>query len=212
METTLILSLAIAGITLGVVEGIRPGPLMTTVIKETLSNGFRAGMRTASAPFFTDGPLIILSIFVASWVATQPLVLCVISVLGACFLTKIGMECFESEIPEVDTDAPDLSESFKRGILTNLLNPSVYIFWFLVGGPIMATAADKEPLAPIAYAVSFLVSIVLVKTTIAYLFSQAQGNISAEKYQLALRICGIAMFIFAISFVYRAFDLWQNGL
>ena len=36
METTLILSLAIAGITLGVVEGIRPGPLMTTVIKETL--------------------------------------------------------------------------------------------------------------------------------------------------------------------------------
>ena len=107
----------------------------------------------------------------------------------------------ESEIPEVDTDAPDLSESFKRGILTNLLNPSVYIFWFLVGGPIMATAADKEPLAPIAYAVSFLVSIVLVKTTIAYLFSQAQGNISAEKYQLALRICGIAMFIFAISFV-----------
>ena len=64
METTLILSLAIAGITLGVVEGIRPGPLMTTVIKETLSNGFRAGMRTASAPFFTDRPLIILSIFV----------------------------------------------------------------------------------------------------------------------------------------------------
>ena len=124
----------------------------------------------------------------------------------------MGMECFEPEIPELDTDAPDLSESFKRGILTNLLNPSVYIFWFLVGGPIMATAADKEPLAPIAYAVSFLVSIVLVKTTIAYLFSQAQGNISAEKYQLALRICGIAMFIFAISFVYRAFDLWQNGL
>jgi len=202
-------SLLLAGLLLGVVEGIRPGPLLTIVIKETLSNGFRAGMRAASAPFFTDGPLIILSIFVASWVATQPLILCVISILGACFLTKNGMECFGSEIPEVDTDTPDLSKSLKRGILTNLLNPSVYIFWFLVGGPIMAAAADKEPLAPIAYALSFLISIVLVKTTIAYFFSQA--NISTTNYQLALRICGIALFIFAISFVYRAFDLWQNG-
>ena len=212
MEIDPVLGLALAGITLGVIEGVKPGPLLTTVIRETLTNGFRGGMRAASAPIFTDGPLIILSIFVASWVSTQPLVFCVISVLGACFLTKMGIECFDSEIPEVDADAPYLSESFKRGILTNLLNPSVYIFWFLVGGPIMATAADKEPVAPIAYAVSFLISIVLVKTTIAYLFSQAQGNISAEKYQLALRICGIAMFIFAISFVYRAFDLWQNGL
>ena len=76
----------------------------------------------------------------------------------------------------------------------------------------MATAADKELLAPVAYALSFLISIVLVKTTIAYLFSQSKGNISVEKYQLALRICGCAMFIFAGSFLYKAFDLWQNGL
>ena len=203
-------SFLLAGLLLGIVEGIRPGPLLTVVIKETLSNGFRAGMRAASAPFFTDGPLIILSIFVASWIATQPIVLCVISIIGSFFLTKMGLECFTSAIPEIDTDSPYLSKSLKRGILTNLLNPSVYIFWFLVGGPIMATAADDEPLAPVVYALSFLISIVLVKTTIAYLFSQA--NISDDNYHLAMKICGITLFLFAISFVYSAFDIWQNGL
>ena len=85
-------SFLLAGLLLGIVEGIRPGPLLTVVIKETLSNGFRAGMRAASAPFFTDGPLIILSIFVASWIATQPIVLCVISIIGSFFLTKMGLE------------------------------------------------------------------------------------------------------------------------
>jgi threonine/homoserine/homoserine lactone efflux protein len=211
METDLVLGLAIAGVTLGIVEGIKPGPLLTTVIKETLTNGFKGGIRAASAPIFTDGPLIILSIFVAGWIATQPLILCCISLIGAVFLTRMGMECFSLGLPEIDSEEVDISKSFMRGIITNLLNPSVYVFWFLVGGPIMATAADEEQFAPVAYALSFLISIVLVKITIAYFFSKAKGNISAENYQLALRICGVAMLLFAISFVYRAFGLWQNG-
>ncbi len=76
----------------------------------------------------------------------------------------------------------------------------------------MATAADTEPIAPYAYAISFILSIVLVKMTIAYFFSKAQVNLSSDRYLLALKICGLAMFIFALSFVYKAYDLWQNGL
>ena len=212
MEIDLVLGLALAGITLGVVEGVKPGPLLTTVIKETLTSGFRGGMRAASAPIFTDGPLILFSIFMAGWIATQPLVFCGISILGAIFLTRMGIECFYPEIPDIDSSDVDLSRSFKRGILTNLLNPNAYIFWLLVGGPLMATAADTEPLAPFAYAISFILSIVIVKIALAYFFSKAQVNLSSDRYLLALKICGLAMFIFALSFVYKAYDLWQNGL
>ena len=100
METDLVLGLAIAGITLGIVEGIKPGPLLTTVIKETLTAGFKGGMRAASAPIFTDGPLILFSIFMAGWIATQPLVFCGIAILGAIFLTRMSIECFYPEIPQ----------------------------------------------------------------------------------------------------------------
>jgi len=212
METDLVLGLTIAGITLGIVEGLKPGPLLTTVIKETLTNGFRGGIRTASAPFFTDGPLILFSIFMAGWIANQPLVFCGIAVLGALFLTRMGMECFNPEIPDIDPTDVDLTQSLKKGIITNLLNPNAYIFWLLIGGPLMATVADSEPIAPFAYAISFLVSIVLVKITIAYFFSKAQVNLSSDRYLLTLKICGLAMFIFAGSFLYKAYDLWQNGL
>ena len=212
METDLVLGLTIAGITLGIVEGLKPGPLLTTVIKETLTNGFRGGIRAASAPFFTDGPLILFSIFMAGWLANQPLVFCGIAVLGAIFLTRMGMECFNPEIPNIDHTDVDLTQSLKKGIITNLLNPNAYIFWLLIGGPLMATVAASEPMAPFAYALSFLVSIVLVKITIAYFFSKAQVNLSSDRYLLTLKICGLAMFIFAGSFLYKAYDLWQNGL
>ena len=148
----------------------------------------------------------------AGWLANQPLVFCGIAVLGAIFLIRMGMECFNPEIPNIDHTDVDLTQSLKKGIITNLLNPNAYIFWLLIGGPLMATVADSEPIAPFAYAISFLVSIVLVKITIAYFFSKAQVNLSSDRYLLTLKICGLAMFIFAGSFLYKAYDLWQNGL
>ena len=212
MEADLVIGLALAGITLGIVEGVKPGPLLTTVIKETLTNGFKGGIRAASAPFFTDGPLILFSIFLAGYIADQPLLFGGIAVLGSIFLTRMGMECFNPVIPDIDATDVDLTQSLKKGILTNLLNPNAYIFWLLIGGPLMATAADSEPIAPFAYAISFLVSIVLVKISIAYFFSKAQVNLSSDRYLLTLKICGFAMFIFAGSFLFKAYDLWQNGL
>ena len=212
METDLVLNLTIAGITLGIVEGIKPGPLLTVVIKETLAGGFKAGMRAASAPIFTDGPLILVSVILAGWIATQPMMLFIISLIGALFLTRMGIECFSLDPPTRDYDESELPESFKRGILTNLLNPNVYAFWFLVGGPLMASSVNKEPLAPFSYAIAFLVTIVLVKMTIAYFFSKTKGNISVSKYRLSLKLCGLAMLIFAMSFVYKAMTLWQAGL
>ena len=52
MEVDLVLALAAAGTMLGVVEGLKPGPLMTMVVRETLSGGLKAGMWTAAAPIF----------------------------------------------------------------------------------------------------------------------------------------------------------------
>ena len=66
METDLIASLAAAGIALGIIEGIKPGPLLTMVIRESLSKGLKAGMWTAAAPIFTDDPIASSSVFPGS--------------------------------------------------------------------------------------------------------------------------------------------------
>ena len=210
VETDLILGLAIAGATLGIVEGIKPGPLLTMVIRETLSGGLRAGLWTAAAPIFTDGPLVIFSLFAAAWIATNPSALLVITLAGAIFLAQMGYECFGLEPPNMDEDAPPPTGSFLRGIITNLLNPNVYVFWFLIGGPLMASAADEEILAPIAYAITFLVTIMLTKAAIAYAIHRASGNISATVYRRLLAICGIVMIGFSLYYAMQAHGLLQE--
>ena len=211
METELILGLSVAGLALGVIEGIKPGPLLTMVIRETLAGGLGAGARAAAAPIFTDGPLIIVSIFLSSWVADQPGVLCVISLLGSGYLVWMGSECFRMEPPDPEAEQEHASGSFRRGVVTNLLNPNVYIFWFLIGGPLMASAAGDEPLAPIAYALSFLLSIILVKLAIAYFFDRTRDALSPRAYRTALGVCGIGMLAFALGFAYQGFRLLSES-
>lgn len=207
MDTQLIAQLAGAGLALGIIEGIKPGPLLTMVIRESLSKGLRAGMWTAAAPIFTDGPLIIISLFFAGWLATEPSILLAISGIGALFLAIMGLECFTLELPNPDVKE-DATGSFQRGILTNLLNPNVYVFWFLIGGPLMATAAEQEPIAPVIYAIAFLVTIILVKASIAWIFVGGGTWLSPRKYHIAMTICGLAMLAFAASFAYQAYDLY----
>ena len=210
MAAEQILTLAVVGVTLGVVEGVKPGPLLTVVIRETLSGGFRAGVRAAAAPLFTDGPMIVASLLAAGWIATQPAVLLLISVLGALFLVKMGVECFSIEPPEVELSDTSTSGSLRRGVLTNLLNPNVYAFWFLIGGPLMASAAVEEPLAPVAYALAFIFTLVMAKVTIAWMFDRSRGQLSVQGYRIALGVCGIAMLGFAAGFVYQAYLLYSQ--
>ncbi|MED5398068.1 MAG: LysE family translocator [Candidatus Thermoplasmatota archaeon] len=209
MDTELIAQLAGAGVALGIIEGIKPGPLLTMVIRESLSKGLKAGMWTAAAPIFTDGPLIIVSLFFAGWMATEPSVLLTISALGALFLTKMGLECFSLELPDPGMEG-DASGSFKRGVLTNLLNPNVYVFWFLIGGPLMASASEQEPVAPVIYAIAFLLTIILVKASIAWIFVGGGTWLSPRRYRIAMVICGLAMLGFAVSFAFQAYGLYPE--
>ena len=211
MEIEIILTLAAAGIALGLFEGIRPGPLLTMVIRETLTGGWYAGARAASAPIFTDGPLIIVSIFLSGWIAEQPSILFVISLLGAGFLVWFGIDCFRIEPPDQDIAQEEVTGSFRRGVMTNLLNPNVYVFWFLIGGPLMASAADEEPLAPVAYALSFLVTIIIVKMAIALIFDRTRGSMSPRAYKIALGICGLGMIGFSAGFLYQAYELFPEA-
>ena len=207
MEVDLILALAAAGTMLGVVEGLKPGPLMTMVVRETLSGGLKAGIWTAAAPIFTDGPLILLSVLVAASVANSPYLLLAITVAGALFLAKMGIDCFTLDPPDFNAEPGAPSGSLLRGVITNLLNPNAYVFWFLIGGPLMASAVQEEWLAPVAYALSFLLTLMLTKAVVAYAVHKASNGISETVYKRLLAGCGVVMLGFSAFYVRSAWLL-----
>jgi len=212
METNLILASAFAGFLLAIIEGVKPGPLLTMVIRETLSGDLRSGLWTASAPIFTDGPLIIVSFFFASLIADNSGILVLISILGAAFMFKMGIECFNIEPPSVTMILEPVSskKAFGRGVLTNILNPNVYVFWFLIGGPIMAASVEAEPLAPIAYALSFILCIILVKCGVAIAIYRLRDGMPIHIYKGVLTVCGFAMILFAAGYLGFAWTQIQS--
>ena len=74
----------------------------------------------------------------------------------------------------------------------------------------MASAADEEILAPVAYAITFLVTIMLTKATIAYAVNRASGNISTTIYRRLLAICGMIMIGFSLYYAIEAYGLLQE--
>ena len=74
----------------------------------------------------------------------------------------------------------------------------------------MASAADEEFLAPVAYAITLLVTFMLTKATIAYAVNRASGNISTTVYRRLLAICGMIMIGFSLYYAIEAYGLLQE--
>ena len=71
----------------------------------------------------------------------------------------------------------------------------------------MASAIEETIIAPIAYAVTFLVTIMLTKATIAYAVHRAGGSISPVAYRRLLAFCGVAMLLFSASYAWDAYNM-----
>jgi threonine/homoserine/homoserine lactone efflux protein len=56
-----------------------------------------------------------------------------------------------------------------KGIFTNLLNPNPYLFWFAVGGPLLAVALHQGSHVLALFIIAFFASLVGTKILIAYL-------------------------------------------
>ena len=69
------------------------------------------------------------------------------------------------------------------------------------GGPIMAASVETEPLAPIAYAVSFILCIILVKCAVAFMIYRLRDGMPIHIYKAVLAACGIAMILFAAGYL-----------
>ena len=118
-----------------------PGPDTLVVVRSILRGGRRQGILTALGNltgltiWVTCAVLGIAALLRASEVGYD-----VLRVVGACYLLFLGVQAWRSRGQVADEDAPAerssvLGTGFRAGILTNLLNPKVGVFFvtFLPG-------------------------------------------------------------------------------
>jgi len=185
------------GAVFGLTAGISPGPLLTLVISETLRHDKTEGVKIAVAPLITDIPIVLLTIFILSKMASSDIVLGLISILGGIFIAYLGYDSIRSRGIEIDVQ--NLKPiSIRKGIIVNILSPHPYIFWLMVGAPITVKAYQANPVAAFAFIIAFYVMLIGSKISIALIVDKSRAILKNIVFIWTLRILGLVLLIFAI--------------
>jgi threonine/homoserine/homoserine lactone efflux protein len=185
------------GILLGLSAGFAPGPLLALVISETLRHDIRSGIKVAISPFFTDLPIIILTLVVLSQLSGFNHILGIIALIGGAVILFMGYESMNPKPPDPNA-ADNVSRSLFKGILANALSPHPYLFWFSVGGPILSRATKQGMAAPLAFIACFYVFLVGSKMVLAVLVGRSKSFLSGTVYRYIMRFLGLALCMLAL--------------
>lgn len=185
------------GAVFGLTAGISPGPLLTLVISETLRHNKTEGIKIAVAPLITDIPIVLLTIFILSKMASSDIVLGVISILGGFFIAYLGYDSIKSKGIEIDIQNLK-PKSIRKGIIVNILSPHPYIFWLMVGAPVIIKAYQTSPVAAFAFIIAFYFMLIGSKISIALVVDRSKAFLKNKVFIWTLRILGLVLLIFAI--------------
>ena len=186
-----------AGTLLGLASGFAPGPLLVLVLSETLRHDIRAGIKVAVAPLITDAPIIFISLLVLNRLAHFKTILGGISILGGLFILYLGYDSIKTKGVDLSL-TPVSRNSFKKGVITNALNPHPYIFYTTVGAPIIFKAINQNFLSAFSFIGAFLIFLVGSKVLLAMAVGRSRAFLKGPVYIGLMRILGGLLFFFSI--------------
>ncbi len=189
-------SFILPGLLVGIGAALSPGPIILLVISETLRGGIKSGLSVAVAPLITDLPFVIASILLAQGLGSFRPFIGVISLIGAAFLCFLAYQNVTITREELRRPA-GARGSLLKGVVTNLLSPYLYIFWFSVALPVFA----KGNLAGSGlFAASLLLASLTCLSTVALLVSVARTRFT-DHLHWVLRVMSVLLFLIALMFV-----------
>jgi len=195
----------ILGMTYAFAAAVQPGPFQTYLISQTLANGWRRTLPAACAPLLSDGPIIALVLLVLSrmpgWLVQ------VLQSAGGAFLLYLAVGAYKTWRDFDVTKAVQTRSSRQtvlKAAMVNLLNPSPYIIWSLVLGPLLLKGWRETPVNGIALLVGFYTTMILVSLGIMVLFAAAR-NLGPRVSRVLVGVSSIALACFGI------YDLWLGA-
>ena len=163
------------GIGFGLAAAAQPGPFQTYLVSQTLLKGWQRTLPAAFAPLISDGPIILLCLFVLSQVPDwMQRILYFAGGLFILYLAFGAYKAWRDFNPSLPAPEAGTQQSVLKAALMNVLNPNPYIYWTLVTGPILLRGWRETPLNGIGFLAGFYVTIVFSLMGIVLVFGTTQ--------------------------------------
>jgi threonine/homoserine/homoserine lactone efflux protein len=207
----------VKGLLLGFILSISIGPVIFAILKQSLTNGRKAGYIFVAGVSLSDISLLfICNIFTAvfSLALTHK---SIIALVGAGFLLATGIyTLFFKKIvfQEGEEDKEklmrkrDLLAIFASGFFMNTLNPSVFLFWFAWTAAIDTTATETSN--PITYKLlvfgTCLLFVLLSDLLKVALAGKLRPKLTQHNMVVINRIAGVIILVFSAVLFYGSFS------
>ncbi len=193
------------GITLGLLLSIAVGPVLFSVIKQSINNGIKGGLAFVLGVSLSDISLVVASNFFTELFSSFNTNRTVIGIMGSTFLVSVGVYYLYFKKVKVNEQGTQLITFRKRdyakillaGYFMNTLNPAIIIFW-LVQSAAFIEHSFNQRITIFSIALLFVLSTDILKVVLA---GKLRERLTIKNIALLNRINGIILIGFGIALI-----------
>lgn len=202
----------ISGLALGCVLALSVGPVIFTIIKQSLVNGHTGGFSFVAGVWVSDIILVVISNAFSTLVKELLVYKSIIGYIGSIFLIAMGIFYlfFKKVAIRTDTDGNevrfrkrDMLKIFSSGFFINTLNPGVFLFWL---GAATAFAKHNFMERMIIFAACLAINIIadVFKVLLA---GKLRNRLNLHTISVINKVSGIILVGFGVALLYGTFYL-----
>jgi threonine/homoserine/homoserine lactone efflux protein len=202
------LKAVLTGLTLGFALALSVGPIIFTIIKQSLDNGHKGGFSFVAGVWVSDILLVLLSNTLTAVVSSLDEHKKVVGALGGSFLILMGLyfAFFKKVTLANEADGPparfrkrDMARIFASGFIINTLNPGVIFFW--LGNTTLMSARFTLNERIVVFSVCLLVNMSadVVKVMMA---DKLRSRLTVKTLSIINKIAGALLVIFGVALAY----------
>lgn len=200
------------GLAMGFVLALSVGPVIFTVIKQSINNGKKGGFSFIAGVWFSDIFLVVLTNAFTELASGLLAHKKVIGIGGSIFLMSMGVYYIffkKSHISAEDRDMQsfrkrDVAKIFLSGFFINTLNPGVIAFWLGAATSFAISHSLRERIIIFTTCIGLNILADIAKVTLA---GRIRHRLTDRNINLINRISGSILLVFGIALLWGAIFL-----
>lgn len=196
----------IKGLGFGLLLSISVGPVLFSIIKQSLNNGHKGGFAFVAGVSASDISLVLLSNIFTTLLENLKLYKTEIGIAGCIFLVSMGIFFLFFKKVKVNKEGEqvfkfrkrDYAKMFLSGYLMNTLNPAIFIFWMTTSTAIIGHTINQR----IVIFTTCLLFMLVTDCLKVLLAGKIRRKLTPHNIHIINRVNGIILIVFGIALIW----------
>jgi threonine/homoserine/homoserine lactone efflux protein len=198
----------LSGLSLGLILALSVGPVIFTIIKQSLNNGHVGGFSFVAGVWVSDILMVVISNMFSELMQSLLIYKTGIGIVGSIFLVGMGVVYifFKKVTLQTGKDGMtpkvprrEMIKIFSSGFLINTLNPNVIIFWLGLGTALAGKFNLSQRIVVFAVCIGINVLADVLKVLLA---GKLRTRLTFHTIGIVNKVSGSILIVFGLALFY----------